>query len=165
MLTIEIPQVWKNRLLQELKAAGRREIGGILMGEQLQPNQFRLADMTFQRRGGHFARFVRQARRALVALQQFFNKTAHQYRQFNYLGEWHSHPQFAPIPSTRDHETMLNIACRGNTGANFVVLMIVRLTDVGELDGSLSVYLPDGRVDRGHLTTDSAPAASDQARN
>ena len=139
------------RLLDELVVAGRLEIGGILMGEQLAPNHFRVADMTFQRRGGHAARFVRQARRALVALQMFFNRTASRYRRFNYLGEWHSHTMFSPTPSDHDHATMVNIACHGNTGANFVVLMIVRRTDSSELEGSVTVYFPDGAVQVGAL--------------
>ena len=41
---------------------------------------------------------------------------------------------------------MVNIACDGNAGANFVVLMIVRRTESGELEGSVTVYLPDGAV-------------------
>lgn len=151
MLRIDLPEEWRLRLLEELLVADRREIGGILMGEQLAPNHFRIADMTFQRLGGRAARFMRQARRALAALQQFFNRTGHRYRRFNYLGEWHSHPVFSPTPSDQDHATMLNIACHGNTGANFVVLMIVRRTDSDELAGSITVYLPDGVVQRGAL--------------
>ena len=83
---------------------------------------------------------------ALLSLQTFFERTGYRYRRFNYLGEWHSHPMFSTTPSDRDHATMVNIACHGNTGANFVVLMIVRRTDGGELEGSVTVYLPDGAV-------------------
>ena len=146
MLRVDLPHEWRMRLREELIAAGRREIGGILMGEQLAPNHFRVADMTFQRRGGRAARFIRQARRALLALRMFFERTGYRYRRFNYLGEWHSHPMFSPTPSEQDHATMVNIACDGNTGANFVVLMIVRRTESGELEGSVTVYLPDGAV-------------------
>ena len=146
MLRIDLPHEWRVRLLDELAAADRREIGGILMGEQLAPNHFRVADMTIQRHGGRAARFIRQARRALLSLQMFFERTGDRYRRFNYLGEWHSHPMFSTTPSDQDHATMVNIACHGNTGANFVVLMIVHLTDGGELEGSVTVYLPDGAV-------------------
>ena len=99
MLRVDLPHEWRMRLLDELIAVGRREIGGILMGEQLAPNHFRVADMTFQRRGGRAARFIRQARRALLALRMFFERTGYRYRRFNYLGEWHSHPMFSPTPS------------------------------------------------------------------
>ena len=46
---------------------------------------------------------------------------------------------------------MVNIACYGNTGANFVVLMIVHRTEGGELEGSVTVYLPDGAMLSGAL--------------
>ena len=151
MLRVDLPDEWRTRLLDQLVLAERREIGGILMGEQLAPSHFRVADMTFQLRGGRSIRFIRQARRALVALKKFFGRTSHRYRRFNYLGEWHSHPLFPPTPSDQDHATMMNIACHGNTGANFVVLMIVRCTDSGKLEGSVTVYLPDGTVQPGLL--------------
>ncbi len=151
MLTLHLPNERVVQLYQELRAAGRREIGGIMMGEQLAANQFKVTDMTFQRHGGMFARFVRNARLALVALQQFFTRTGHRYQQYNYLGEWHSHPSFEPRPSAEDHESMIDVACHQNTGANFVLLMITRLGDAETLEGSVTVYLPDGTVDRGVL--------------
>lgn len=155
MLTLHLPIDRALTLRDELNVAGRREIGGILMGEQLAPSQFRIADMTFQRHGGMIARFVRSARLALVALQRFFAHTGHRYHRFNYLGEWHSHPSFEPRPSDEDHASMIDVACHQNTGANFVVLMIVRLDDAGELEGSATVYLPDGSVRAGVLSLDA----------
>ena len=151
MLTLNLPTEQVILLRQELQAAGRREIGGIMMGEQLAPNHFRVTEMTFQRHGGMFARFVRNARLALVALQQFFSRTGHRYQKYNYLGEWHSHPSFKPNPSTTDHESMIDVVCHQNTGANFVLLMIIRLSDTEHLEGSVTVYLPDGGVNQGVL--------------
>lgn len=156
MLTLHLPSDRESTLKKELNAAGRREIGGILMGEQLAPNHFRIVDMTFQRHGGMIAQFVRNARLALTALQDFFAHTGHRYHRFNYLGEWHSHPSFEPRPSDEDNASMIDVVCHQNTGANFVVLMIVRLDDAGQLEGSATVYLPDGSVRAGILLLDAS---------
>lgn len=151
MLTLHLPNECVMELSKELQKAGRREIGGIMMGEQLAPNEFKVTELTYQRYGGMFAKFVRNARIALVALQQFFTRTGHQYSQFNYLGEWHSHPSFEPVPSTTDHKSMIDVACHQNTGANFLLLMIARLCNSENVEGSVTVYLPDGTVGQGVL--------------
>ena len=159
MLKLQLPIELVLELSQELRGAGRREIGGIMMGEQLAPSDFKITDLTYQRHGGMFARFVRNARIALVALQQFFSRTEHRYAQYNYLGEWHSHPSFEPRPSARDHESMIDMACHQNTGANFVLLMIAKLGDEENLEGSVTVYLPDGTVGQGLLSIEHEAAA------
>lgn len=151
MLTLNLPNEHAQQLCRELALAGRREIGGIVMGEQLAPGHFKVTEMTYQRHGGRFAQFVRSARLALVALQQFFARTQHSYLRFNYLGEWHSHPSFEPRPSDTDHAAMVDVACHQNTGANFVLLLIVRLDNANALSGSITVYLPDGTVAPGML--------------
>ena len=151
MLTLNLPSEQVAELSRELASAGRREIGGILMGEQLEPSHFRVTEMTFQRHGGMLARFVRNARLALVALQQFFTHAGHRYQQYNYLGEWHSHPSFEPRPSSTDHESMIDVVCHQNTGANFVLLFIAKLNESNQLEGSVTVYLPDGTFSGGVL--------------
>ena len=155
MLTLNLPRDLVEDLCRELEIAERREIGGILMGEQLAPSHFRVTEMTFQRHGGMFARFVRNARLALVALQQFFTRTGHRYQRYNYLGEWHSHPSFEPRPSDTDHVSMIDVACHQNTGANFVLLLITRLGENDQLEASVTVYLPDGTVSPGVLDIDA----------
>ncbi len=151
MLLLKLPDEVLQTLLRELEAAGRREIGGILMGEQLAPGQFRVTEISVQRHNGWIARFVRSARDALDALQRFFDRSGHRYTHFNYVGEWHSHPSFQPIPSGPDHTSMLEIVSDPKTGANFVVLLIVKLNLEKELDGSVTVYTPDGTVSAGKV--------------
>ena len=151
MLTLHLPTEQLEQLRRELASAGRREVGGILMGEQVLPGRFTIVEMTVQRHGGTFAWFVRQARLALRALQEFFDRTGHRYRRYNYLGEWHSHPSFEARPSNKDHESMINVARHPRTGANFVVLMIVRITESSELEASVTTYFPDGSARPGTL--------------
>lgn len=161
MLTLNLPDKQVQILVQELASVGLQEIGGILMGEQLAPGHFRVTEMTFQRHGGLFARFVRNARLALDALQHFFARTDHQYQMYNYLGEWHSHPSFDPRPSETDHASMIDVACHQCTGANFVLLLITRLDVSDELEASVTVYLPDGTISPGALHFEPAHAESE----
>jgi len=156
VVKLTLPGEWRVRLIDELERAGSHEIGGIVMGEQLAPGEFRIAEMTFQRRGGLVASFVRNAKWALYSLCNFFSRTEHRYQQFNYLGEWHSHPLFAPAPSKRDHATMIDLTCHGETGANFLILMIARLDASRSLEGSVTVYLPNGTVGAGILRDDES---------
>ena len=94
------------QMIAALVQAGRREIGGVLMGEHIGPDTFRVKELTIQRIGGTFASFVRLVQGVLAPLKAFFQATRHDYRRFNYLGEWHSHHSFALTPSGTDHDTM-----------------------------------------------------------
>jgi hypothetical protein len=49
-------------------------------------------DISFQKRGGTFAHFVRDPTHHKAFLTDFFASTGKDYKRFNYLGEWHSHP-------------------------------------------------------------------------
>jgi hypothetical protein len=76
----------------------------------------------------------------------------HDYRRFNYVGEWHSHPSFEPEPSSRDDTSMREIVQDPKVGANFVALLIVKLDGNGSLLASMHAYLPDGGKHRGNVT-------------
>lgn len=102
-------------------------------------------------RRGTFARFVREVRAALSGIKAFFDRTSHQYEKYNYLGEWHSHPSFAPEPSGQDHAAMREIIDDPEVGATFVVLVIVKLDSDGRLIGTAHTYLPGGAAHRSDL--------------
>lgn len=146
-----MPNDLAQRLGKALRKAGPREIGGILMGEHLSENTFLIKDLTIQRQGGTFASFVRAAQRVVGFVKRFFRETGHDYVRFNYLGEWHSHPSFPPTPSATDCDTMWSIVEDAEVGANFAVLMIVRLKENDVLEGTASVFLPDRCVLAGTL--------------
>jgi [CysO sulfur-carrier protein]-S-L-cysteine hydrolase len=137
-----IPPEIATRLADALSNAGRREIGGILMGEHIGPNKFRVKDLTIQRKGGTFATFVRLVSEILTPLRAFFESTKHDYTKFNYLGEWHSHHSFALRPSTKDDATMREMVSDPQLGARFVILFLVRLDEHDLLDGAVTIYQP-----------------------
>lgn len=143
MLTLILPIEQHELLLAALRKAGEREVGGIIMGEHAGPNLFVVQEMTVHRRGA-FASFMRRIEDAIGRLRAFFQETGHDYTRFNYLGEWHSHPSFPPYPSRTDDLSMLQIVQDKAVGANFAVLLIVKLGIEGELVSTAHTYLPDG---------------------
>ncbi len=150
MLTLTLPPDIAERVQKALIRSGKREIGGVMMGEHVGFDSFVVRDLTVHRRGT-FASFVRRIEEAWASLSQFFDKTRWDYQRFNYIGEWHSHPCYEPFPSPRDHRSMMEIALDRSVGANFVALMIVKLTTRGALDGTVHTYLPDGRCEESQL--------------
>lgn len=150
-MKILLPESIVQKLTLALKKSGSREIGGILMGEHLSEGVFRVKELTIQKHGGTCFSFVRQLKNILNPLKHFFYETGYNYKKYNYLGEWHSHPEFSPEPSNRDSETMWEIVDDPEVGANFVVLMIVRLNKIELLEGTVTVYLHENQRLKGKL--------------
>jgi integrative and conjugative element protein (TIGR02256 family) len=115
------------RLERELRRAGRREIGGLLMGEHVRDELFRLVELSVQRGGGTKACFIRRPQDHKAQLEKFFAQTGNDFTRFNYLGEWHSHPSFEPLPSDTDIRTMQSMVEAPDVGVNFLVLMVCRM--------------------------------------
>lgn len=97
------------------------------MGEEIEPGRFRVVDFSLDEVSGSRAHFVRDAKHHLAALEEFFQRTGHDYLRFNYLGEWHSHPGFPPLPSSTDIDSMEDLVA-GARGVDFGVLLIVKLS-------------------------------------
>jgi len=142
-LTLLLPAEIQAEIRAALRACGRREVGGILMAEHVGQDIFAVRNITVHKRGT-FAAFVRRIEDALAPLRSFFRRANQEYTRFNYIGEWHSHPSFAAVPSPRDDVSMREIVQDDRVGANFVVLLIVKLVDDGKLDASVHTYLADG---------------------
>lgn len=113
------------RLYETVARAGRNEIGGVLMAEQMEAGRFALVDFTVDSRTGSAAHFVRSVKEHGEALKSFFARTGSDYSRFNYLGEWHSHPNHPPIPSVEDSLSMLDLV-QGERGIPFAVLVVAR---------------------------------------
>jgi integrative and conjugative element protein (TIGR02256 family) len=141
-----LPNKIRSQWTNALRAAGRREIGGLLLGELVRPGTFNIAEITIQRSGGTFCHFVRDPKLHDKAIDQFFERTGRNYERFNYLGEWHSHPSFSIRPSRSDVRSMYRIVSEPSVGANFAALVIVRLASRTELEMSACVFRPGPSV-------------------
>jgi proteasome lid subunit RPN8/RPN11 len=126
MVTISLPPEPRSLLRQSLRNAGDREIGGLMMGEQVAPDHFRVVELSLDPVTGSAVHFVRDPARHEAALRSFFERTGGDYRRFNYLGEWHSHPNFPVRPSPEDLGSMQGLV-DGERGIDFAALLIVRL--------------------------------------
>jgi [CysO sulfur-carrier protein]-S-L-cysteine hydrolase len=133
------------KLLATLGPAGARETGGQLYGEQLAPSDFRVTHLTVQARPGTVSRFVVDLMQAARDAIAFFHRTRHSYRRYNYIGEWHSHPSFAVLPSETDLATMRNLVRDPRFAGNFAVLMIAKL-DGAALSAAAWVFDPSGET-------------------
>lgn len=136
-----LPHRTIKRLRRKLR--GRiREIGGIMVGEHVGHDKFRVVDISFQKRGGTFAHFVRDPAHHKAFLADFFVRTDNDYKRFNYLGEWHSHPAFEPLPSGPDFRTMFELVEDPEVGVNFAVLIIARLRGWSTVELSATLFRP-----------------------
>lgn len=128
------------RLRSALRKAGRREIGGMLMAEQLGTGHFRIVDFSLDAFSGSHTHFHRDPNTHQKTLDEFFQRTGRDYQRFNYLGEWHSHPSFSVDPSMEDIATMTTIVEDRHSAITFAILLIVRLRWRVWVDYSLAVF-------------------------
>jgi len=128
------------RLREELRKAGRREIGGMLFAEQLAPGRFRVVDFSVDAFSGSHTAFRRDPVVHKKTLDQFFERTGRDFARFNYLGEWHSHPSFSVYPSGDDIEAMTELVEDKRLLIDFAVLLIVRLRLRLWISHSLTVF-------------------------
>ncbi len=133
-------------LKKSLLEAGTIEIGGQIFGEQLEPSNFLVSKLTIQKKKGTFSKFIVDLSQAIFDARNFFRLTRHQYTQFNYIGEWHSHPSFSVQPSHTDIETMKAIVTDATFSENFAVLMIAKLKDNNLIIGAW-LFDPIGRTE------------------
>jgi hypothetical protein len=141
MLTILLPAEVCEVFSNACRGAGRRETGGMLFGEHVGENEFRVVEATVAGEGS-VAAFLRTLAAGLARLELFFRRTNRDYRRFNYLGEWHSHPSFALRPSPADDRAMLDIVEDQSTRARFAVSLIVKM-EHDRLEVAGYAYFPE----------------------
>lgn len=124
-MRLEISSNLRQRLRDTVRRGKRNEVGGVLMAEQIAPGHFRLVDFTLDEQVGGAGHFVRSVDDHRAALEGFFARTGADYGRFNYLGEWHSHPNHLPIPSPEDIRSMEGLV-HGERDIPFAVLIVVR---------------------------------------
>ena len=135
------------RWVCDLRQARSKEIGGVLFGEQIAVGDFRIVEATRQLFvGGTESTFKRRgyaARKQVLDLHRRFGDNP---AQFNYLGEWHSHPAAPVVPSNQDESTMYRLLAEQSGAVNFLVLIIVRLDADSRFYISARTYLASGHT-------------------
>jgi [CysO sulfur-carrier protein]-S-L-cysteine hydrolase len=140
-MRIELTTDIESRFQRSLRHAARREIGGMLFAEQLKPGHFRIVDFSLDSFSGSHVSFRRDPTTHQKALEEFFDRTGHDFRRFNYLGEWHTHPSFSVRPSAEDMATMIDIVDDASKSIiTFAILLILRLRFRLWIDHSLTIF-------------------------
>ena len=134
-----IPSDIQIRMRWHMRRAGRREIGGILMGEEIGEQLFKIVDFSVDTETGLTTQFLRNADLHEQSLTDFFERTGNDYRRFNYLGEWHTHPSFDVHPSVQDIHSMQNLV-HGSRGVEFAVLLVTRLRWLRRIECSALLF-------------------------
>ena len=132
-------------LVRDLQAASSREIGGVLFARQLAEGDFHVLEATRQRGDGTPGSFCREGTQARSDILAFHRQYGERPREFNYLGEWHSHPDAPLFPSPRDQLTMIQLLADQAGAVDFLVLMIARLSRAGALEIAAFAYLATGQ--------------------
>ena len=132
-------------LVRDLQAAGSREIGGVLFAEQLDEGDFRVLEATRQLGDGTRSSFCREGTQARSDILAFHRQYGDRPQQFNYFGEWHSHPDAPLFPSPRDHATMIQLLADQAGAIDFLVLMLTRLSREDALEIGALAYLATGQ--------------------
>ncbi|MEM1154830.1 MAG: Mov34/MPN/PAD-1 family protein [Pseudomonadota bacterium] len=131
----------------DLNRARRKEIGGVLFGEQISEGDFRIVKATRQRFfGGTAMTFKRRGTAARKAILDLHKQFGGDPRKYNYLGEWHSHPNAPALPSPQDELTMGELLADQGGAVNFLVLLIVKLDAKARFHIAARSYLASGHT-------------------
>ncbi len=150
MIEVRLGRECVRKLKHELRAAGMKEIGGVLAAEQIGDGQFDVVDLSVQRDGSN-SHFQRDPIQHGEFIRAFHEKMGNQPERFNYLGEWHSHPAFPATPSDVDLQQMQELVEDKDQKSTFLVLVIIKLGRAGVLLGSAYGFRPGQPPIRGRL--------------
>jgi proteasome lid subunit RPN8/RPN11 len=124
-----------------LEAAGPNEIGGVLAAEQVADGRFLVLDLSVQR-NGTVSHFDRDPIQHAAFIRRFHERMGNRPEQFNYLGEWHSHPSYPATPSSEDFRQMQKLVEDKEQASTFLALLVVKLDSRGTLRGSTYAFRP-----------------------
>ena len=139
-----------------LKKAGDREIGGILFGEHIEDSDFKVIQATKQNKGGNQTHFQRDASKAIKDIGRLNARYKNNHERFNYLGEWHSHPNVPALPSAQDEATMRQLLVESDATVNFLVLIIIRLNNNKNIEMSAHAYLASDHIIQCNIELESS---------
>lgn len=135
-----------------LQRGGIREIGGWLAAEQLAPGVFELIGFTVDFEVGTHNRFASLPATHSEQLDKILNENAGRKGRIDYLGEWHSHPTFPPVPSDIDVAAMTKMV--EDSGPSFATLLIVRMLGAAVLEATITTFQRDMPSEHSQLIID-----------
>ena len=150
MITVILNHNCVSKLRDALHAAAEIEIGGVLAAEQIAEGTFRVLDISIQQ-GFSASRFVREPKIHRKFIVDFHERMGYQFERYNYIGEWHSHPNFSTMPSTEDFLEMQRLVEDPEQKSTFLTLLVVRLNQNESISGTIHGFRPGMPIVRGSL--------------
>ncbi|MGL4092058.1 Mov34/MPN/PAD-1 family protein [Agrobacterium cavarae] len=140
-MTVELvlPVAIVQRMKVSLNHAKEREIGGVLMARQIAPGKFEIVDFSVDEVTGDREHFVRNPVLHDGVLNEFFERTGRDYSNYNYIGEWHSHPNLPVVPSVTDLASMEDLV-NGERDIPFAALLVVRSDEPSEFTATATFH-------------------------
>jgi integrative and conjugative element protein (TIGR02256 family) len=116
-------------LRTHIQTKGRKEAGGILLGTVYPGERVIIQRATtpgpLDKAGFYF--FDRSRKRAQRVVNKLWKKSA---GLCIYLGEWHTHPELNPSPSSRDRRMIRNMLAQTKMEVEFLFLIIVGIESI-----------------------------------
>lgn len=134
ILTKEVSRKIKEKLL----SSGLLESKGACFAHYVDKNHYEVIDTFISDYKGTstFTKLLIN-RRYKRFEKEFYKKHKYDYKNYNYIGDWHSHPLFECVPSNYDICEAKNEL--DNSNGNFLIQIIVKL-DRNELKGKCFLY-------------------------
>lgn len=129
-------------------SSGDRETGGILFAE-ISKSEVRIVRATRAEKRASISRvlFRPSLRQKRIAVREAFNDGLH------YVGEWHTHPERDPSPSSIDEESMEDSFKRSKHELNYFLMIIVG-DRKRKLSLSITMHSEDGLTSLGQYKID-----------
>ena len=157
-LSLTVPRSQLAKLQVHLMQGGIREIGGWLVAEQTAPGEFERVGLTVDLEAGTRDRFDSLPEPHSEQMDRVLLANRGRTGRIDYIGEWHSHPTFPPIPSNIDLASMTDMV--ENSGPSFAALVIVRLMGNASIQATITTFQRGQLPEAGQLIiADAAPEA------
>ncbi len=125
----------KKQVLDEFKRyiqtePSKKESGGILIGRYIKDTPNAIVDICTipqpedQQKRYFFKRSKKYHQEILDLIWEKSNSTQ------NYLGEWHTHPESKPVPSSHDLREWRNLLNRQNEDVRYIFYVIVGIDEI-----------------------------------
>jgi integrative and conjugative element protein (TIGR02256 family) len=123
-MTVKIEEAVINKMIEYIQDTNDKpESGGILIGFYIEDNSFTITNITTPSAQDVFSRhnFIRTKKNAQKAIDRLFKESNNKKI---YLGEWHTHPENIPTPSSLDKTSILK-QIRLNKLNSPIIFMII----------------------------------------
>jgi integrative and conjugative element protein (TIGR02256 family) len=124
-LTLSISETFVSKLILEGRKHYPKEYGGILVGRYSDDLKACIVEDTILPQNHKSSRYAFE--RGKEGLAKKLSDLYEQTPRLIYIGEWHTHPDSVPVPSTTDKQAMLQIANDNGVTIASPVLLILGL--------------------------------------